>query len=95
MDRREMYKKVIELYGEDLQLNMLIEECSELILIISKFLRSRMLSDINPKEAKYIEMEEIIDEIADLNGPYNLKNSSRIEAKYIIRGKHWRFLELI
>lgn len=39
MKEKEIYQKALELWGEDFQLQMVIEECSELITAICKYKR--------------------------------------------------------
>ena len=39
--RIELYKEAIEKWGEDAQVNMLYEECGELIAAVSQFKRGR------------------------------------------------------
>ena len=40
-ERLELYKEAIEKWGEDAQINMLNEECGELITAIAQFKRGR------------------------------------------------------
>jgi NTP pyrophosphatase (non-canonical NTP hydrolase) len=56
MKRPELYKESWELWGEEAQLKMLIEECAELIVAISKFGRL-----VNGNE-----LDKIAEEIADV-----------------------------
>ena len=39
MDKKELYEQALMLWGEKLQIGMAIEECSELIVELSKHLR--------------------------------------------------------
>jgi hypothetical protein len=64
--RIRLYKDAIEKWGEDLQLNLVIEESSELIKVVSKLIRSRQLSKIDPKNAVYVDIDKVVDEIADV-----------------------------
>ena len=40
-ERLELYKEAIEKWGEDAQINMLNEECGELITAVAQFKRGR------------------------------------------------------
>ena len=40
-ERLELYKETIEKWGEDAQINMLNEECGELITAVAQFKRGR------------------------------------------------------
>lgn len=42
-DRIELYKKAINTWGEEAQVNMLYEECGELITAIAQFRRGRVM----------------------------------------------------
>ena len=42
-DRIELYKKAINTWGEEAQVNMLYEECGELITAIAQFRRGRAM----------------------------------------------------
>ena len=53
---REIYKKAFVMWGRDLQLNMVIEEASEIIQAVCKFKR-------NPCPAC---LDEVIEEIVDV-----------------------------
>lgn len=57
MDKNNLLKLAIEIYGEDAQIMMAIEECSELIQAICKFYRD---------PDTYMRREAVIDEIADV-----------------------------
>lgn len=61
---RGLYNKAIDLYGADLQMNMGIEECAELIKALSKLVRCRGL----PAQPylHLMAMENIIEELADV-----------------------------
>lgn len=39
MNKKEIYQQAVEKWGETLQLILLMEECGELIQVISKYLR--------------------------------------------------------
>jgi len=55
MDKKELYEQALMLWGEKLQVGMAIEECSELIVELSKYLRFGLSS------AHYGVIEEIAD----------------------------------
>lgn len=56
MPKEVIYKKAIDTYGEENQLNMLIEEMAELIQAINKYRRSD----------NYLELEHVAEETADV-----------------------------
>lgn len=54
MTDRELYKAAIDLWGRELQLDMLQEECAELIAVINRWRRKRAKGS------------DLLDEIADV-----------------------------
>lgn len=59
MMKKELIEKIIDKYGIQIQSNIAMEECAELIQAISKCLRSK---DIVPIKVR----EHLIEEIADV-----------------------------
>jgi len=55
MDKKELYQKAIDKWGSELQLNMLEEECLELVLAIKNYQRR--------KENSFLDL---IEEMADV-----------------------------
>lgn len=85
-ERDDVYKKAIELWGEDSQVLVAIEELSELITQLAK--RNRVLNGSSN--------EKIIDEIADgfvmLESISNLYNKEKIDERIeykVNRLKSW------
>lgn len=58
--KKELIKKIIDKYGIQAQSNIAMEECAELIQVISKCLRSK---EIVPIEVR----EHLIEEMADVS----------------------------
>lgn len=56
--KRTIYKEAIDLWGFDVQIDIMIEECAELIKALSKFKRYGM--DIN------FDTDSVIEELADV-----------------------------
>lgn len=56
MKKQEIYKKAIEKWGANLQTNMMIEECAELIQALQKYKRNASLKTI----------KNIYEELADV-----------------------------
>lgn len=54
MNDKEIYDKALKLWGEDKQIDMVIEECAELIVSINHYRRNR------------INIEDVITEIIDV-----------------------------
>lgn len=59
MMKKELIEKIIDKYGIQIQSNIAMEECAELIQAISKCLRSK---DIVPMQVR----ENLIEEMADV-----------------------------
>jgi NTP pyrophosphatase (non-canonical NTP hydrolase) len=55
LNRRETYERAIDHWGEDAQLNMGVEEASELITALSRFLRGRT------------DEADVVEEVADVS----------------------------
>lgn len=63
-DRIELYKKAINTWGEEAQVNMLYEECGELITAIAQFRRGRaMQKDVMTELA---DVSIMVEQIATL-----------------------------
>lgn len=70
-EKKNIYRKVIDEYGVDNQVEMVIEECSELILALQKLKRyyGKSLSEVNSLENLGYDAELVADvcnEIADV-----------------------------
>ena len=66
---KDILEEALELYGEDLQLQLVIEECSELIEVVSKYLRAKRYNErfSNPNfQNQTILKNKIPEEIADV-----------------------------
>lgn len=59
----EILQKVIDCYGEKAQIEMAVEECSELIHALQKYKRSVDGTEMEKTKAKF----NVCDEIADVN----------------------------
>jgi len=65
LEKIKIYEKALELYGQDAQFEMTIEESSELILAFQKF--KRAIADPHSTEKKLIQVsKDVIDELADV-----------------------------
>lgn len=54
MDKKEIYKKALKIWGIETQIMMVVEECSELLFTISKWMRGKYKAD------------KLVEEIADV-----------------------------
>ena len=45
MDKKELYNKVLKKWGLEAQLDMLVEECAELIVAVNHMRRIRIITD--------------------------------------------------
>lgn len=63
LNKIEIYKMILNLYGEDLQQIVAMEECSELIRAISKMIRTNSSTSFN---AQADCLKNLVDEIADV-----------------------------
>lgn len=81
MNTKELYQKALDLWGKDLQLNMVFEELGELITKLSRVIRGR------------INIDDLAEEIADveimleqLQFIYNLEEEiSDLKIKKLVR----------
>ena len=75
----QCYKKAIEVWGINAQLNMLNEECAELIVSINHHRRGR--TDINPVIEELVDAELMIEEIKTSIDPelYNLWRDTKMK----------------
>lgn len=69
MNKRKLYQKAIKKWGTELQLDMMIEECAELIQAIIHFKRNRkavaeIISEIADVKIMIEQMEEIFDKVS-------------------------------
>ena len=74
-DENELYKRALLMWGEDLQINLAIEELSELITELSKYLRFK------PASANYGVIEELADAeimIEQMKQIFNCEDSVKI-----------------
>lgn len=62
MDNQEIFQKAIDKWGEESQIEMIIEECSELILALQKYKRNK-----NDGFSKERILHDVCDEIADVS----------------------------
>lgn len=58
-EHRNLYKQAVEKWGEDAEISMVLEECSELMVVLSHARRSL--------EHHTVERGDIISEIADVS----------------------------
>lgn len=67
MEKNEIYKKCINLWGKDAQINMVIEESSELITELSKLIKYLMKLTRCKNDRQYAMTKILIEgEIADV-----------------------------
>lgn len=74
-DKNELYTRAVSMWGEDLQINLAIEEFSELITELSKYLKFK------PASANYGLIEEIADAeimIEQMKQIFNCEDSVKI-----------------
>lgn len=63
LNKIEIYKMILNLYGEDLQQIVAMEECSELIKAISKMIRTKGSTSF---DAQADCLKNLVDEIAEV-----------------------------
>ena len=74
MKKDEIYSEAVDLWGPDIQIDICIEECAELIKALCKFKRYGM--DIN------YNSDEVIEEIVDVQIMINQMKFAFGEARY-------------
>jgi len=62
MSKRSIYEEALDVWGEDSQIEQLIEECSELILALQKLKRDRRFNG----GSKTARIADVLEEIADV-----------------------------
>lgn len=60
-ERKDLYRKVSILYGVDIQFLIAIEECSELIYVLTKMLREENADEFFNSKRKINLIEEVVD----------------------------------
>ena len=60
---RTIYEEALDVWGEDSQIEQLIEECSEIILALQKLKRNRRFNLTDEREQR---IEDVLEEIADV-----------------------------
>jgi len=70
LDTKELYQKALDLWGKDLQLNMVFEELGELITELSRMIRGRNKSSDLAEEIADVEI--MLDQLKFI---YNLEES--------------------
>lgn len=61
--KSEIYKRALDRWGEDAQINMAIEECGELIVALIKRNRNRNKSSINQIIEEMVDVEIMIEQL--------------------------------
>lgn len=90
-DRKKLYRKAINKWGLPLQLNVLMEECAELIQATSKIIRGDDHPDAWKQLAEEMADVEIMIEQIKLTTDWQL-TSERVEAareEKLLRVKKW------
>lgn len=63
MNEEELYKKAIKHWGEELQVGMLMEEVSEMLIAVNKLRRNKCLGTIADLEDEIADVRIMIDQI--------------------------------
>lgn len=61
MDKKELYQRAINQWGETAQISMAVEECSEFITTITKLYRKHNGSDANDVMGEIADVENSIE----------------------------------
>lgn len=85
--KKELIKKIIDKYGTQIQSNIAMEECAELIQAISKCLRSK---ELIPTEVRENLIEEMADVMICLEQLKVIFHVSEEELKFWIEAKENR-----
>lgn len=74
MKKKSIYKKALEKWGKEAQINMVYEEAGELITAISQFIRGRV--DINDVIDEIVDIKLMIEQFCFM---YNIKKEDKIK----------------
>ena len=96
MDTKELYQKALDLWGKDLQLNMVFEEVGELISKLSRVIRGRIKPNDLAEEIADVEIMleqlkfifNLEEEVFDLKMSKLLRLGERIREAGVLRTYH-------
>lgn len=87
----DICKKAVDIFGKNAQLNMVIEECAELIQAVSKVIRSKDKDNLHT-----LIFANLIEEIADVELMLlQLKYMFKIDDSYIEQEKERKLKRLL
>ena len=63
MNKKELYQRAIDQWGETAQISMAVEECSEFITMITKLYRKHNGSDVNDVMGEIADVEIMMEQM--------------------------------